>query len=80
MNAETYLSPEIGQKRWCPTCRRRVTIEDHFEDSQWDTRGEVAFTVTALDCGHALHSDGRAVLGYRGGVMGTPLAATDAWA
>lgn len=80
--AETYRHPDVGQRRWCPDCRRRTTIEDMFEDSTWDARGEVALIVTALDCGHALHRDGRVMMGYRGGVMGTPLEATstDPWA
>jgi len=81
MNAETYQHPDVGSQRWCPDCRRRVVIEDMFEDSMWDTRGEVAFTVTALACGHAVHSSGVAVMGYRGGSMGGPLSpvAVDPW-
>lgn len=82
MNAETYQSPDVGQQRWCGQCRKRATIEDVFEDSMWDTRGEVAFTVTALACGHALHSNGVVVMGYRGGSMGGPVGpvTSDPWA
>lgn len=81
MNAETYVSPTIGDRRWCPDCRRQSAIEDVFEDSMWDTRGEVAFTVTALTCGHDLHSGGKVVMGYRsGGMFGAAApVALDPW-
>jgi len=80
MNGETFVSPLIGTRRWCPTCRRSTTIEDVFQDSMWDSRGEVSFVVTALVCGHAVHSDGVAVMGYRSGANPTPaMAGSDPW-
>lgn len=81
VNAETTTSPNLGQSRWCPDCRKRAGIEDVFEDSMWNTRGEVAFTVTALDCGHALHSSGVVVMGYRSAADPVPaMSASDPWA
>lgn len=80
-NAETYQSHDVGQRRWCGECARRTTVEDVFEDSTWDTRGEVAVIVTALDCGHALHREGNVVLGYLSRTTSTAVAsATDPWA
>lgn len=78
-NAETWQSPDVGQPRWCPTCRTRTKIEDVFQDSMWDTRGEVSFVVTALVCGHAVHTNGVAVMGYRAGVSAGPQP-VDPWA
>lgn len=79
--AETYQSPDVGQRRWCGECARRATVVDVFEDSTWDTRGEVAVIVTALDCGHALHREGNMVLGYRSSTVSRPAPSrTDPWA
>lgn len=41
-----------AQRQWCPDCRRRSNIVDTFTESHYTRRGEHAYRVNELSCGH----------------------------
>lgn len=65
-------SAERTEWTWCPTCRRRVQVEDQYGDDTGDSRVVVeVYSVTDMSCGHQKShkvSEHRSPLQQQGGL------------
>lgn len=41
---------------WCMECRTRIEVVDDFEESTYESGGEMGFRVTVFACGHVIES------------------------
>lgn len=63
-----YVNPH--RPSWCPTCRRRVQVDDVSTEGEYRSYGEVGWRVEYLSCGHTNATE----VGVVGPAPGAPYA------